>query len=235
MDISGYTLIVGGGSGIGKAAALVFAKEGAACVMCRATASNPPFQSEGVHIDVTIEGSVDMVTRQILVSFGRLDHCVINAGRGRGEEISDADIAEFRRVMDVNVTGTFIVTLAVSALVRLNCPTTLQTDVPESAATCGMIVLVGSGQSFVPFHGMTQYTASKHAVLGLTKNAAWHPSELWCPSWVDTPLVARLNVGTPGLEGFITQAVANAIIFLSSPRSSYVTGASLIINGGTML
>ena len=79
----------------------------------------------------------------------------------------DVVVAEFKRVIDVNVTGSFIITRAMSAFMR---QTAQPTDTPSSV-TRGTIVLMGSGQSFVPFHGMTQYTTAKHAVLGLAKNA----------------------------------------------------------------
>ncbi|KAI1412629.1 NAD(P)-binding protein [Hypoxylon sp. FL1857] len=269
MDVSGYAFIVGGGSGIGRASALGFAKEGAAGVMvadidvaaatavaaeCKSVASNPGFKAEAVHIDVTLEESVGLATAHASKTFGRIDYCVTCAGIGTQDavEISEANVAEFRRFMDVNVTGTFLVTRAVSAVMKRQDPTPVSNQPPERAVTRGTIVNMGSGQSFVPGFGQTQYTTSKHAVLGLSRNAALDNVQYGirvnclCPSWVDTPLVERAKAGTPGLSDAINnlvpmgrvarpEEVSDAIIFLSSPRSSYVTGSDFVIDGGTIL
>ncbi|KAI1743075.1 NAD(P)-binding protein [Xylaria scruposa] len=267
MNISGYVIIVGGGHGIGKAAALKFAKEGAAGIMiadidqqaandaaleCQSGATNPSFKSESVLTDITDEAAVDAAVLRTVTSFGRLDHCVITAGiaLSRATEIADMEVADFRRIIDVNVTGSFIVTRAVSSAMRRIA----QSSTNEAAGTInhGTIVLMGSGQSLVPFPGMAHYVAAKHAVVGLTKNAAVDNIQYGirvncvCPSWVKTPMVVRLTEETPGLGETINRAVpmgrmaeleevVDAIIFLSSPRSGYVTGTSFIVDGGTML
>ncbi|KAK5630494.1 hypothetical protein RRF57_006209 [Xylaria bambusicola] len=219
---------------------------------CMEVGCNSAFRSEAIFMDITDERSVDAALSQTILLFGRIDHCVVTAGVGLtgATEIANMDIAEFKRIIDINLTGSFIATRAVSACMILQAAQT--TDIEKGATTRGTIVLMGSGQSFVPFEGMTHYTVAKHGVLGLTKNAAMDNVKhgirvnCVCPSWVETPMVERLNAGTPGLEEKIKQAVpmgrmahpeeiADAIVFLSSPRSSYVTGSSFVVDGGTML
>ncbi|KAI1355391.1 NAD(P)-binding protein [Xylaria sp. FL0043] len=267
MNVSGYVLIIGGGNGIGKATALGFAREGAIGIMiadidqqaagntaleCKAVGVAPSFRSESLYIDITNEATVDQAMKQTMKSFGRLDHCVITAGiaLSGATEIADMDVAEFRRVVDVNLTGSFIATRAVSAIMRQAARS--ETNEAHNISPQGTIVLMGSGQSLVPFRGMTHYVAAKHAVVGLAKNAAVDNMQhgirvnCVCPSWVNTPMVAQLTANTAGLEETIRRAVpmgrmanleevVDAIIFLSSPRSSYVTGTTLVIDSGTML
>ncbi|KAJ2971760.1 hypothetical protein NUW58_g9326 [Xylaria curta] len=169
MDIGGYALVIGGGSGIGEACALGFSKEGAAGVMvadinlgaaasvaktCLAASVVPQFRVKSVHIDVTLEESVKCATRRMVEAFGRIDYCVNSAGVSippilptasrvvlrtwyivlttttsivkigvqKAAEIADADAAEFSRFLKVNVLGAFLVTRAVSAIMKVQEP-----------------------------------------------------------------------------------------------------------------
>lgn len=86
-------------------------------------------------------------------------------------QVADADVDEFKRMLEVNVTGTFLVTRAVSALMRAQDPRPVDAASPTRGMTRGAIVNMGSASSFVATPGMIQYTTAKHAVLGITKNA----------------------------------------------------------------
>ncbi|KAI1405139.1 hypothetical protein F4819DRAFT_494345 [Hypoxylon fuscum] len=253
MDIAGYALIVGGGSGIGRACALGLAKDGASGVMvadldidsanevasaCKSSAINPNFRVRSIVVDVTLEESVKHAAEDTAEAFGRIDYCVNCAGIGvqSDREIAEANTAEFTRFMNVNVTGTFHVLRAVSAIMKLQDPKPVSVASTDRGVSRGVIVTMGSASSFVSTPRMVQYTTSKHAVLGLSKNAALDNAaysirvNCICPSWVDTPMMQRAIAGVPGLEQMINsmvplgrmarpEEVADAVIFLCSPRS----------------
>lgn len=165
-------------------------------------------------------------------------------------EIADADVEEFKNMLDVNVTGTFLVTRAVSAAMKLQ--EAQPTGGPGRGTSRGTIVNIGSASSFVATPGMVQYTAAKHAVVGITKNAALDNAKnavrvnSVCPSWVDTPMIRKAMEHVEGLGHMIESSVplgrialadevADAVVFLSSPLSSYMTGCNMILDGGTTL
>ncbi|KAF2850047.1 NAD(P)-binding protein [Plenodomus tracheiphilus IPT5] len=230
MDLSGAAFVTGGGSGIGKACALAFASSGvsglvvadidldaakATIVECRSVASNPNLRTNAAYIDVASEDSVSKVIKQVVDSLGRIDYCIHAAGIGVkvASPIAEADIAEFHRMLQVNVTGTFLVTRLVSAVMKSQEASMMKSGSPERGVSRGSIVIIGSASAFVATAGMTQYTTAKHAVLGITKNAALDNAKYGirvnsiCPSWVDTPMVRKAMEDVPDLAAVIEAAV----------------------------
>ncbi|KAB8293739.1 hypothetical protein EYC80_009224 [Monilinia laxa] len=268
MEITGCAIVIGA-SGIGRSCAIAFAKAGARSLIladinlesalavvkeCQSISSNPEFRADGVEVDVTLEDSVQAVMNHAVSTFGRIDYCVNSAGVGVkiASETADANIEEFNNMLKVNATGTFIVTRIMSAIMKAQESHSVDPSSPGRGITRGCIVNLGSASSFVATPKMIQYTASKHAVIGITKNAALDNAAYGirvnsvCPSWVDTPMIRKAMDNIPDLGKMIETAVplgriamaeevADAVIFFCSPKSSYATGCNLILDGGTTL
>ncbi|KAI1356625.1 hypothetical protein F5Y01DRAFT_301466 [Xylaria sp. FL0043] len=255
MDITGYAFIAGGGSGIGRACALGLAKDGAAGVLvadlnvdaaravateCNAVASSPNFVAESVQLDVTNEESVQHAVAYMLKLFGRTDYCINCAGIGveTQRDISSADYSEFSRFLKIHVDGTFLLTRIMSATMRAQEPKLIGSKDSGRGSSRGSIVILGSGSSFVATPSMVQYTTAKHAVLGLTKNAALDNAphgirvNCLCPSWADTPMIQRARDGGVDIDGYVkalvplgriatAEEVADTAIFFAGYVSSF--------------
>ncbi len=241
-------LVTGAGTGIGRACALLFAREGARVAVAArraeplATVTAEMARAGGetlaVQCDVTQARQVQDAMRAIVGRFGRLDVVVNNAGAliaATAEETSDAD---WDRIIDVNVKGTFLVSRAA---------------LPELRRTGGgSIINIGSILSLVGMKKRAAYCAAKGGVLLLTRAMALdHAHErirfnCICPGLVETELIRDLFTGTPEREDLLRQRieqiplgrlgqpedVARLAVFLASEESSWITGAALSVDGG---
>lgn len=160
-------LITGGGSGIGRASAAELAKLGFTCILAgrrREAIDRAAQEISGacaITADVADADSVDRLFAEISARFGRLDLLFNNAGTGMAPTpIADLDSADWRRVVDTNLTGVFLCTRAAMRLMRAQDP------------QGGRIINNGSISAHSPRPDAAAYTASKHAVSGLTKATA---------------------------------------------------------------
>ena len=236
-------LVTGGGQGIGQVVALGLARAGArVAVMNRGNVQDTVRLIEaeggtamGVQADVTSEEQVDAALEKILAAYGRLDIVVNNAGICMHQTTLEMTPADFRRVIDVNLAGPFIVSRAAG---RIMIERGIRGSIINMASMSGSIVNIPQWQC--------SYNASKAGLIHLTKSLAME--------WVDHGI--RVNSISPGYiatpmstdnpsdmnEAFIklipqhrmgeAEELMPAILSLATDRSGYTTGSDFIVDGG---
>jgi 3alpha(or 20beta)-hydroxysteroid dehydrogenase len=229
-------LITGGARGMGKSHARLFVAEGASVVIGDVLDDKGRAVAEGldrcryVHHDVTSEDDWAASVAATLDAFGRLDVLVNNAGILRHGPVAEMAPDEFRRVIDVNLVGTWLG-------IR-------QAVAPMTAAGGGSIVNISSIEGFAGAAGLSAYSASKFGVRGLTRSAAQELGPVGIrvnsvhPGGIDTPMIAGTGGDAPYYKRLpvarmgTSDEVANAVLFLASDEASYITGAELAVDGG---
>ena len=236
-------LVTGGGSGIGRAACLLFAEEGASVVVAdineaaaKSVADKIGAKAIAIRVDVTDRASTDAMVQAAITAFGRLDVAFNNAGlAGRTERFTrtgDFPEAESDRVIMVNQQGVW------------NC---MRSELQAMmAGGGGAIVNTSSLAGIRGYAGMAPYAASKHAVIGLTKTAALEYASknirvnAVLPGGVDTPMNASMPDGwqdvvartQPMKRVGKPEEIAEAACWLLSDRASFVNAQALNVDGG---
>jgi NAD(P)-dependent dehydrogenase (short-subunit alcohol dehydrogenase family) len=239
-------VVTGGGAGLGRATCLAFAADGAAVVVAdrdgeSAARTVALIAADGgtavpVEADVTRGSDCQAMVGEAMSRYGRLDYGYNNAGMGgEGLRTHETTLAHWDALMAVNLTGVFL-------SMKYQIPAMLQTG-------GGAIVNTSSIRGFVAYPDLSAYTASKHAVLGLTRAAALEYAgqgiriNAICPGVVMTALVAQSYARMPGFEersmalhpvGRFGKAeeIAATVLWLCSEESSYVAGNGLLVDGG---
>lgn len=242
------TLITGAGTGIGRACALLFAREGARVALAgrrHETLEQVVGEIEGaggeaaaVVCDVTRSADVEKMIGAVVERFGRLDVLVNNAGAVLAANAEQTTEEQFDHLIAVNLKGTFLVSRAALSAMR--------------QAGKGSIVNIGSILGIVGLRDRTAYCAAKGGVTSLTKAMALdHAAEgirvnCICPSIVETELLAKAFSAHPDPQALRRQRVATIplgrmgqpedvarlALFLASDESSWITGAALPLDGG---
>lgn len=239
-------LITGAATGIGLATAKAFAEAGAAVVMSDNQEEVVKKEAEalaaqghkvlGIACDVADEAQVKALIDQTISTYGKLDYAYNNAGvlyhPGAIEETSNE---AYDNVINVNLRGVW------------NCMKH-ELEYMEKQGV-GVIVNCGSTGSFVPAKGLSAYTASKHGVLGLTRSSAVDYIKKGirinavCPGMIATPMADWLtSVDRENVEKMKSQVpigrmadpdeIAQVVLWLCNPASSYVVGHGLLADGG---
>jgi NAD(P)-dependent dehydrogenase (short-subunit alcohol dehydrogenase family) len=238
-------LVTGGTSGIGRATAIAYAQQQAKVVVGRRIDEGEEtvrlIQNAGgeaifVQADVTKEADVKATVNKAVGVFGRLDIAFNNAGTSReNPSLIDQTQAEYDRIMNVNVKGVWL---------------SMKYEIAQMLKQgSGSIFNTASVAGFVAVPIQPLYTASKHAVVGLTKAAALQYAKAGihinavAPAAIETDMLEAATGGQDEAKAYFAGLhligrigtpleVANAVLFLSSDLASFVTGETLMVDGG---
>jgi NAD(P)-dependent dehydrogenase (short-subunit alcohol dehydrogenase family) len=266
MDVPGFALITGAASGIGKACATVFARDGAAGIALldlnndalaavkkqieqQCTGLKKPCRVETYTIDVRNEDQVNQVVGDVAATFGRLDYVINAAGIAMKHEGGAAfcETQDWQRILDINLNGTFFILRAAARIMLKQEP--ILSSIDGRPLQRGSIVNFGSIQAVIGLPMSTAYTATKHAVLGLTRTASEDYAKdgvrinAICPGYTETPLTTnsplvlktmmeKVSTAVPMQRMGKAEEIADGVVYLSGGRSSFVTGTALIVDGG---
>jgi NAD(P)-dependent dehydrogenase (short-subunit alcohol dehydrogenase family) len=240
-------LITGALTGIGRATAIAFAREGARIVISGrrdevgqklvAELREIGVEAEYWRADVRHEDDVRDLVNKTITRFGRLDIAVNNAAtEGRGGLVTEQTAESYAATFDTNVLG-----------VLLSMKHELRVMLPQAS---GSIVNVSSAYGSVGAPGASVYAASKHAVEGMTKSAALEVAgtgvrvNVVAPGATDTGMLTRFTstdenktalVSTVPVKRLATpEEIAHVIVFVASANASYMTGSSIPVDGGML-
>ncbi len=239
-------IVTGGSAGIGRAAALAFAREGALVAIgdvdaARGQAVADEVTASGaravfVPTDVSKAEDAQRLVDRALAEFGRLDAAFNNAGiEGVSAPTADCTVENWNRTLAVNLTGVWL-------CMKAEIPAMLRSG-------GGAIVNNASVAGLVGFEGIPAYTASKHGIVGLTKTAALEYAQAGirvnavCPGVIDTEMIDRFTGGDAATRAGLTATepvgrlgapgeIADAAVWLCSDMASFVTGQAIAVDGG---
>ena len=240
------SLITGGGSGIGKASALAFAREGSKVVVADVNVEGGEqtvrlIQDTGgeatfVRADVSNSGDVSAMVSHAVQTYNRLDCAFNNAGisggRGRIHEYTEDD---WSRVLNINLTGVWL-------CMKYEIIQMLKQGGGAIVNTASVMGLVGGSRS-------PAYGATKHGVVGLTKTGAVDYAQeairinAVCPGYIRTPMIEQGILSDPVAEERVVsrhpmhrlgtpEEIAEAVVWLCSDAASFVTGHAMTVDGG---
>lgn len=242
-------LVTGGGSGLGRASAIAFARAGATVTVAdvderggKETAALVFEEAGGdadfVLADVTRPDEVEAMVDRTVARWGHLDCALNNAGTtGASAPTADHTLEDWNRAIALNLTGVFL------------C---LKYEIPAMLEGGGAIVNMASGAGLVGFAGLPAYVASKHGVVGLTRATALEYAangirvNAICPGSTRTPMLEGFMGGDPQIERIMTRSVplgrlgraeeiAEAVVWLCSDAASFVVGHALAVDGGSVI
>ncbi|MDB5215471.1 MAG: dehydrogenase, short-chain alcohol dehydrogenase like protein [Myxococcaceae bacterium] len=239
--------VTGGASGIGRAAALAFADEGASVVVADVSEAGIEetarmIEQRGaralaVRCDVTRAEDIEAALDKTVSTFGRLDFAFNNAGvEPKGlTPTAEMPLEEWDRIMNIDLRGVFL------------C---MKYEIPQMLAHGGgAIVNTSSGAGVIGIKGSPAYTAAKHGVIGLTRAAALDYAaqnvriNAICPGYIDTPMMARYTGGTTeGRSKVIAEEpigrmgrpeeIGATVAWMCSDAAAFMIGHALVVDGG---
>ncbi len=251
-------IVTGASSGIGRATAKALANAGATVVV-----NHPPRERShskahdviqeitgaggravSIAADIRREDQVDAMFTEALQRFGRLDLLVNNAGIERGQAVQDMALAEWQEVIDVNLTGQFLCSRAAARVF-------LDQEPQGSTRARGTIIFISSVHEIIPWAFQCNYAASKGGVALLMRSLAQElaPNKVRvnsiAPGAIRTPINREARATDDKMAELLNlipygrigepEDVARAVVWLASDDADYVTGATLLVDGGMTL
>lgn len=245
-------IVTGGSSGIGQATAIAFGKAGAKVVVAarreiEGAETVRLIQQAGseavfVKTDVSQASEIEALVNKTVETYGRLDFAFNNAGiESQLLPLHEQPLEQFDQVIDINVRGLFL---------------SMKYEIMQMLRQGGGVIVNNSSiGGLIAFPGIAPYSASKHAVMGLTKVAALDYAKLGIrinavnPGLISTDMMARFAEGTGDAETANQQfaatvpmgrmgkpeEIASTVLFLCSDAASYMTGHSLVVDGGSVV
>ena len=238
-------VVTGGGSGMGRAAALAFAAEGARVVVGDVSAAScdetvrlivaAGGQAISIAVDVSSARDVEAMVVSAIQHYGRLDFAFNNAGINEEHgPLTDCTEEQWDRIQSINLKGVFL------------C---MKYEIPELLRAGGAIVNNASVVGLSGSRNHPAYVASKHGIVGLTRAAALDYARggirvnAVCPGAIRTPMYVRMEGDDPQRDAEIatriplgrlgqSEDVAQVVLWLCSDAASFVTGQAVVVDGG---
>ena len=250
-DLKGRVAIVTGGKqGMGKAHALLLARAGAKVVVadldlagCQLVVDEIKKQrgeALAVKCDMSKKLEIDNLISETIKKYGKLDILVNNAGIFPYKSFLEMQEMDFAKVIEVNLKGYFFAAQAAAKV--------MQKNQPNEKGLRGSIVNIASIAAKIGFEGLSHYGASKGGVVAMSKSIALELAPLGIrinnidPGAIDTPGASNPNMTLDEMKEIMAQIpmaregkaeeVANAVLFLASDESSYITGSTIVVDGG---
>ena len=251
-DLRGKVAIVTGAKqGMGRTHALTLARAGAKVVLADISQEGCQLvvdeikkergEALAVKCDVSQKAEVDNLIQKTLQAFGKIDILVNNAGICPFKPFLELTEEEFKKVIDINLKGYFLCAQAAAKEMAKNPPVGGRGSIVNIAS-------IAMGQVGVGFQGLTHYCASKGGIVAMAEAMSLELAPLGIrvntisPGAIDTPMAASIKQDAKTFETFMAKVplhrmgrpeeISNAVLFLASDESSYMTGSVVVVDGG---